>query len=208
MDIKNITFFNFGKIESAGQAVKILKDIGIAFYVVGIIMILIPLYLNNLPATLGGVVFLIIGFMLHKHQSRTGSIIAVIQQLIAVCLIALLIYPNNLQVWGVWRDFIISLIILVYSVRATQASFAYHKFTQSTVHWKNFAIKTLCAVIYAVILAAICFFGLAKFAPNFMQSNMQMPGFIINLAVLVGLFLSYNGFLPFTKNRPICEVHA
>ncbi|MBS0358520.1 MAG: hypothetical protein JSS53_04565 [Proteobacteria bacterium] len=201
MDIKNITFFNFGKIKSEKQAKTIMEHTGIAFYVLGTLIFLIQIFTKNFFAIPGALIFLIIGYMLHQSHSRTGAIIGIIQQLLALSIYVFLATQNQLVGWDVWKDAILSLVIFVYAIRACQAAFLYHHLIHSKVNTKNLITKTLLAIIYSVIYAVIVYFIFIKLVPENLQALSQLA---ISVVALLGLFLSFNGWLPFTKNKSVC----
>ena len=117
---KNITLV--GKIETAEQAEKIIKDVGNAFYVVAGLQLLIAFFLSAY-AILDAVFFAILGFLLKKTKH-----VAVAALLAVLSLVSVAVTLNN-QINDVegGRNIYLAILLAWVSVRAVQATLKLRK---------------------------------------------------------------------------------
>lgn len=188
--------FLFRRIESKEDARKILRDIGIGFYFVAGLQFVVGILLIRSLLT-DSVGFLIIGYCLHKFRSRTAAIAAV-----GITLIGIVVTARNFVTRQGPTNIVLALLLLVYSIRAVQASFAYHKLAKSRFSAKNFLIKNAIGILFTFVFGFIALVGLAVVVGNTEKLTDEFWGGFSLVILLLSFGLAYRGWLPFTRRRP------
>jgi len=182
------------------QAMKIFKDIGVAFYFVGSLTIVVSPFLGQPGGSLDGVLYVILGFAIHKLKSRTAALLALL--LTAASLWAT--FANKFFGGEGGRNLFLSAMFVVASIGATRASFWYHKEVGSKFLPKNLLIKTVCALIYGFVAWFLTMIFVTLFEYNTSTDGSSPYDSLLFIPIVLFIAMTYFGWLPFTKNKPLC----
>lgn len=141
--------------------------------------------------------FLIIGFGI-KKQSRTAAVSGLALYIIE------LIYNGLTSTNGV-KNSIIAIIFVMAFITTVRGTFAYHKFIGSKVNIKNLIVKILIGLLLSIFLYIIIILMIV-FVPAMMNLSDRILGLLLFSNIFISFTLSFNGWLPFTKNHRIVFV--
>ncbi len=155
-------------------------------------------------------------FLVH-YLSRTLAIIFMLLLLLNLLNDIQLLYAWNLSAADPEHQLIINIISIVLGLlyypfvffiiwRTLQGTFAYHQIIGSKVQYKNVIKKTLLSILYSVsavfILASV---HAIAFLDDFNEEKYAVLVSLVYLFTFLCVFaLAFRGWLPFTKNKPIC----
>jgi uncharacterized membrane protein HdeD (DUF308 family) len=108
----------FGKIETKEDALKVIKDTAIAFYVVAALQIVLAFFIG-LSAIIDGIIYIVLAFLLQKFNSRIVAVLMLILTGIGVVVTAM----NRLGSGQGGRNILLALVMIWASIRAIQATF-------------------------------------------------------------------------------------
>ena len=114
-------WFDFKRIETVERAVQLINDVSYAFYFVAVLQVVLGFFIGE-AAIIDGVLFAILGVCLHRLRSRTAAVLAV---LLTAMSVVTTIYNMIHRTGG--ANVILSAVLFVGALRATQATFAYHR---------------------------------------------------------------------------------
>jgi hypothetical protein len=116
----------FPKITDAKSALKTIKDVAIAYYVIGGIFIAMGIFVGQNLLVDGGIC-IFLGLLLQYFKSRTAAIIMCIYSVISLGMtISNKIHSvQNLANGG--TNIMMAVIIIIASLKAVEATFKYHK---------------------------------------------------------------------------------
>lgn len=206
-NIETTSIFSFNDFKSIKDAKLALFKIGnIYYWLAGFVFVFGFLTNQIFERYPDGVLCLIIGYCLGNYQSRSASFLGILYGNILVLSSFNSIYNNyTTQVnYVLILSLVYSLIPLLtlwVSLRAAQASYYYHNKLQSHTLIKNVLIKTALSIIYMI------FFGfLAIYILRDIDIDNNIVGVLTLAIISISIALTFSEMLPFSKNRPLCQV--
>lgn len=119
----------FGKIETSEEAVKVIKDVSIGFYVLAALQIVAGYFILGIPAIIDGVIFAVCAFLLRKFNSRVVAIILLLLSIGSLVITGI----NKFGGGAGGRNLFLAVIMIWVSIRAIQATFALKKFKSKNI---------------------------------------------------------------------------
>jgi len=193
---------NFATIATEQEALQALKTVAGVFYGMGIINLAIgSLFPQARDVIPDGVVFILLAFAVYKRRSRIAAILAIIQAIFVfgISVNAILTYGA-----GAIHRILISSAVLAAAIRGTQATFSYHRLLRTHFSLQHFLLKTVLGVLYGIIFMVLSIIA-AGFILSILgkQSTRIFAALLVLYAFSLGLIMSYLGWLPFTKKKPV-----
>jgi hypothetical protein len=112
----------WSKIETRDDALKVVKDVSIAFYVLAALQAIIGLFYDQ-SLLMDAALYVLLAFLLQRFRSRVVAVV-----LLAFALLAMLFTGQNIVGGGPGGNNIILALIMTWAaVRAIQATFFLHK---------------------------------------------------------------------------------
>lgn len=214
--LKLSDIFSFRTTSSPEKAKKVAKSIALligGIILVGVVLLLVIKY-NGYEANLHAnrpdlslnifdpdrILVLVIAFMIYRI-SRMGAVLGAIYYLASFILGAVFLF---LKMPG--GGIQITLLIFGFlTLRACQASFNYHTLRHAKTIWRNVIVKTVASIVYGSLLSALTIYLIREGIIVIENLNDELLGNMILGACLIGIILSFCGWLPFTRKRPLCD---
>ena len=109
----------FGKIETKEDALKVIKDTAIAFYVVAALQIVLAFFIG-LGAIIDGFIYIVLAFLLQKFNSKIVAALLLVITGIGV----VFTFMNRFGDGQGGRNIFLALVMIWASIRAVQATFS------------------------------------------------------------------------------------
>jgi len=108
-------------------------------------------------------------------------------------------------IYGIFAAGLMFLISLA-ALQGTLAALYYHRLMKTRVLWKNVAVKTALAIGYLTLVAVpAVFVSLVLKELKFSEAIIEQ---LLNFSLLLSVWLTFLGLLPFSKDRPITTPQA
>lgn len=200
-----LTFWGLKKLTEKDEAVQVLRVAGIVFYCAATLNIILTLLEKKaVLAHIQDICTLLFvfytGYGIRNLQSRVAAILS-------LCIIAFgfVLSPHFSGV----INMMINLSMLFATIASLRASFAFHKIVMSRIVLGNLVAKAIWSLIYGLLLFPVIgvsitwiFTGPMKTGPTNQPIFDAIGGGVVGL----GVFLTCIGWLPFTKNKPLCVI--
>jgi hypothetical protein len=117
----------FGPIEDVADAEYITSGLGVALVAVGVLG-LVAAVKYGIPAALGGLLYLALGLLIWRMKSSAAALVLLSLEILDLLVRFALLFRRGsfALVWVVW-----GFVLLWVSIRAVQATRAYHRLTHS-----------------------------------------------------------------------------
>ena len=194
--------FDFKRIENKEEGISLLRDIGKGCYFLGVLHIVLSLIAHTQSFLMDGILFLMLGHGISLYQSRTASILLCIDTFAGIYFT----FDSKIHNGSGGRNVILALMMFVYSIRAVQVSFQYQALVNSRPVLKNIIIKTTLSFVYSLIFIVLGIISVVVIFGNTEKVTENAWGMAVILPLCIGTFLTFRGWLPFTKNKPMCAV--
>ena len=196
------SLFDFSPVQSVEDARKTLREIGMAFYFISGLIAVVSLFLkyNSLYDAL---IYVAIGYSLHKCQSRTGAVFAVLVSCASIFVTGYNLVSTH-PTGG--RNIVLAIIVFAYALRAVKASIAYHRKLNTRLSIKNILVKNISALLYTVIFFFLSRFILSIAGVPVETWTEEKYGRYFLLVLFSSYWLTYAGLLPFSKHKPFAVV--
>ena len=112
----------FGRIETKEDALKVIKDTAIAFYVVAALQIVLAFFVG-FSVIIDGIIYVVLAFLLQKLNSRVVAVLL----LIVTGIGAVFTFMNRFGGGQGGRNIFLALVMIWASIRAVQATFSLNK---------------------------------------------------------------------------------
>lgn len=196
-------FASITNIVTAEDAKKALYKISLILYSITLINLIIALLTNNPNPILDAWFILIFGITIRHNQSRAGGILLIFYALNSIA--GSIYCQYNLLADA--RSILLNTMVIVLAIPAIHATFRYHALRKSHIIWKNAFIKTLHALLYLILFSIITQFSIIFRYIDFLYElgGYQLLALISLILPTIGVFLTFNGWLPFTRHEPVCR---
>jgi len=199
--------FSFDKVESKEEAEKILKYIGGFLFLFFLAGVLAGLFLRHrffeyqIHYVDHYFFILVLCVSLARFRSRVGAIMLLETFLIGFGISFLRYFLNGLA--SVPLNTLLAMLLFVFLiVRAVQVTFNYHNILNSKLCFRHFLIKSVLGVFYSCFFYVVTYLNTDLFAGNI--DYVLVRKIAICLSIL-SFATCYAGWLPFTKNKPVCS---
>ncbi len=196
--------FDLRRITDAREAAVLLRALSYIVYALGVVYftVVVLVFRWSLGAV-DAVNFILLGYAIGSFRSRVAAIVLFITAIMmggSKLFLSDLTHPFN------FSQLVIACAAVFCAFRAAETTMRYHELVRSKVNITNVTLKTFLAFLYGAVIGRLAVLGLSFFLPadEMMRSVEGWP-----VAELMGwslaVFLTFKGWLPFTKNRPLCE---
>ncbi len=194
--------YNFREFTTIEDARRVTRQGAIYYYILGVLNIAAIIQYHRPECMVNGVLFILCGYLLKRYQSRAAAVYPCIP--IAVGLVTSIITALVVSTFFI-ASVVLMGVLLFCGIRTTQASFFYHDLVQMQVNVRNLLLKSLLSILYSLVGTLICFVCIVLFASDLDdKTEVILISFMILLTVVTATVWTFEGYLPFTKNKVVC----